>query len=89
MSWDDWFWYKDSTNSPGKAGKSREMEQEHPKIQGEAQGYMGTDGRTTRSTHDSTRSPWNATVYNGIDHQHPRRADKGQGRQVTNRKEEA
>ena len=38
MPWDDGFVQKDSKNSPGKAGSNQEMEQEHPKKQGEVQG---------------------------------------------------
>ena len=38
MSWDDGFLHKDSWGSPGKAGNSTGIEQDHPKIQGEAQG---------------------------------------------------
>ena len=38
MSWNDGFGHKDSRDSPGKAGNSQEMEQDHPKTPGEAQG---------------------------------------------------
>ena len=38
MSWDDGFWHKDSRESPGKAGNSNKIEQDHPKTEGEAQG---------------------------------------------------